>query len=214
MSRRRPPRLKRNIRPAVDAKPLLTVFCEGKNTEPDYLREFARALGSGVVSVQLIKGAGVPRTLVEKAAEEKRKHARTMRRNSFAQADRFWVAFDCDEHPHLAEAMGLARDNNILVAYSNPCFEVWLLLHCDGVVVDGPIDRHEAQTKLEALLETYNAKVGKSPDFAELSGGYEHARAAAKTLRQRREEEGDPRGNPYTDFDFLTENIRTGCDPD
>jgi hypothetical protein len=36
---------------------------------------------------------------------------------------------DVDEHPRLDEARVQAHDNDIRVAISNPCFELWLVLH-------------------------------------------------------------------------------------
>jgi hypothetical protein len=44
-------------------------------------------------------------------------------------ADEVWCVFDVDEHPKLAEARDQANANGIQLAVSNPCFELWLLLH-------------------------------------------------------------------------------------
>jgi hypothetical protein len=38
----------------------LVVVCEGKNTEPDYLEKFKQEHGNQLVSLVLVKGAGVP----------------------------------------------------------------------------------------------------------------------------------------------------------
>jgi hypothetical protein len=186
------------------------VFCEGRNSEPSYLREFARDKGIGVVNIKVVGGAGTPMTLVDAAREAKKIHARTTRKNSFAKNDSFWVAFDCDEHPSLEEARARADAASVNIAYSNPCFEIWLLAHVEGVTVDAPLTRQEAQHQLQEKVGSYNASSGKTADYAEISGGYDRARAAAAKMRARREEEGDPRGNPYTDFDNLTELIRLG----
>lgn len=37
--------------------------------------------------------------------------------------------FDVDQFPDLADAVLLAKGRGIRVAVSNPCFELWLLLH-------------------------------------------------------------------------------------
>jgi hypothetical protein len=185
------------------------VFCEGKNSEPAYLKAFAGARGAGVVSVNIYPAAGVPRSLVEKAVGAKRTSGRINKRNSFAQRDEFWAAFDCDEHPKITEARDLAAANGVNIAYSNPCFEVWLLLHCD-VVVDAPLDRHDAQRALEQQVESYSSRSGKTIRYEEIENNYDHARERARILRTRRAEEDDPMGNPYTDFDELTEVIRKG----
>jgi hypothetical protein len=40
-----------------------------------------------------------------------------------------WCVFDIDEHPLIPEAKDQARANGIEMAISNPCFELWALLH-------------------------------------------------------------------------------------
>jgi len=42
-----------------------------------------------------------------------------------------WVVFDRDENTpqEVYAAFRLARQNGIRIAFSHPCFELWLLLH-------------------------------------------------------------------------------------
>jgi hypothetical protein len=47
----------------------------------------------------------------------------------FDMYDEVWCAFDVDEHPKLLEALKQASDNKVEVALSNPCFELWVVLH-------------------------------------------------------------------------------------
>lgn len=66
----------------------------------------------------------VPLTLVKMA-----KAAKDDPRNDF---DEYWCVFDVEwpiNHPNLAEALDLAHGNGIQVAVTNPCFELWLILH-------------------------------------------------------------------------------------
>jgi len=49
-----------------------------------------------------------------------------------AEIDEFWCVFDVEwplNHPSLKEAIERARKNDIRLAVSNPCFELWLILH-------------------------------------------------------------------------------------
>lgn len=39
--------------------------------------------------------------------------------------------FDTDEHPNLRQALAEAANSGILTAVSNPCFELWLVLHVE-----------------------------------------------------------------------------------
>jgi hypothetical protein len=44
---------------------------------------------------------------VERAIEDRRAYMRRSR-NSFEKEDEFWVVFDCDDHPKVAEAIARA----------------------------------------------------------------------------------------------------------
>lgn len=57
----------------------------------------------------------------------------------FNQTDynQIWCVFDIDEsfnEGHLINAMKMARENNINIAYSNEDFELWLLYHFTAIV--------------------------------------------------------------------------------
>jgi len=62
-----------------------------------------------------------PSTVVKFAIREKSRPG-----NDF---DYIWCVFDCNGHGDLEEAFSLAQTNNIGVAFSNPNFELWYLLH-------------------------------------------------------------------------------------
>ena len=47
----------------------------------------------------------------------------------FPSGARIWCVFDFDEHPNLSQAITEAAQSGIDVAVSNPCFELWLVLH-------------------------------------------------------------------------------------
>jgi len=59
-----------------------------------------------------------------------------------------WCVFDVDDHPRVADARQMAADNGIELAISNPCFELWLLLHFR----DGPGMQH--RDKIETVAPT------------------------------------------------------------
>ena len=76
---------------------------------------------------------GVPDTLATKAAELARKlgllPGRRKAKNSFEENDEVWAVFDRDEHPNFDQAIDRCRRAGVRVARSNPCFELWLILH-------------------------------------------------------------------------------------
>jgi hypothetical protein len=69
----------------------------------------------------------VPRTLVAMATA-----ARSRAIDEEAEIDEFWCVFDVEwprNHPGLKDTVEQARANDIKLAVSNPCFELWLILH-------------------------------------------------------------------------------------
>lgn len=52
-------------------KVALHIVCEGKNTEPKYFEDCVAFYGAGLVSLELVRGAGVPITIVETAIARK-----------------------------------------------------------------------------------------------------------------------------------------------
>jgi hypothetical protein len=177
----------------------VVIYTEGKNTEPGYVRSFAAEHGNSLVTVECFAGAGVPATLVAKAREELARIKRS--RDGFATADQVWVIFDEDEHPLVQQSINLARQQGIKVGYSNPCFEIWLLLHFADH--DAPDGRHAVQAKLAQADDGYDANGAKEPTYAKLRDGFADARERAIRMRQRRKNEGQPRGCPFTDVDLL-----------
>lgn len=96
-----------------------------------------------------------PRLLVERAAAKKREAQRDAksRRDEFLAYDEVWCVFDVDEHPHLHDARQQARDNGIDLAVSNPCFELWALLHFQDHTAH--IERADARRRLKRHLPGY-----------------------------------------------------------
>lgn len=126
---RRP--LKRKVATRRPRKTLV-VFCEGERTEPEYLdalkrQPSVRDVAAVDLRVETGQSGSVPRTLVAMATEA---HTRAVEEE--AEIDEFWCVFDVEwprNHPGLEEAIQRARTNGINLAVSNPCFELWLVLH-------------------------------------------------------------------------------------
>lgn len=123
--------LKRRVGTRRPRKTLL-VFCEGERTEPEYLEALKREpsvrdMASVDLRVEFVPNGSKPRTLVSKAADA---HRRAVEGED--EIDEFWCVFDVewpDNHPGLKEAIQQARQVGINLAVSNPCFELWLILH-------------------------------------------------------------------------------------
>lgn len=199
----RPPSLRRRG-PVRRPKIALLIFSEGENTEPEYLEFFAKAHGNSLVRIRIVAPAGVPKTIVELASEAKLQATRS--NDSFTDYDQVWTIFDRDDHKDVDHAISVAKIRGVQVAFSNPCFEVWLILHHSDY--DADEHRKETQKRYQAIDKGYDPSGSKSADLQTLMAGYSEACRRARRMRARREEERTPTGAPYTDVDVLTELIR------
>jgi hypothetical protein len=110
----------------------LLVFCEGERTEPEYLNALKRERSVrdvAAVDIRLQRGIGgsAPMQLVSMAIEAKRRAE-----EEEGEIDEFWCVFDVESpmhHPRISQAVQEAQNNGVNVAVSNPCFELWLILH-------------------------------------------------------------------------------------
>lgn len=184
----------------------ILVFCEGQNTEPQYLSGFKRWCRNPLVDVVVSPGHGVPLTLVRRAKEAKLEAERqaARERDDNVAYDEVWCVFDTDEHPNLGEACTMARDNGIEVALSNPCFELWLLLHFrDNPGLQG---REDIADKLKKHVSRYDKHI----DFAQYQPGYDSAVERARRLDSDARAAGEDGRNPTTGVYRLTESVRAG----
>ena len=127
--RRAPSPLTRKIATRHPRKTLV-IICEGERTEPLYLEALKRqpnVKDAASVDLRIAAEHGMPEALVCAAIK-----ARDRSADEEDEIDEFWCAFDVEwprNHPRLREAVQQARDNGIKLAISNPCFEIWLILH-------------------------------------------------------------------------------------
>ncbi|MGL3819819.1 RloB family protein [Sphingopyxis sp. R3-92] len=197
----------RRAAPKRAPKAKFIIYSEGKNTEPDYFKAVRRDLLGALVDLEVIDAAGVPITIAEKACERATAMKRARgRRSSFEEADQIWAVFDRDEHPKVPEAIERCRASSVEVAFSDPCFELWLLLHFDNF--DRPDDRHQVQAALAKVCKDYDPKGKKSADFGQFLSKVEDAENRAQQQLARREDEGIPPRRPFTTVFNLTQEMR------
>ncbi|VAW70318.1 hypothetical protein MNBD_GAMMA10-632 [hydrothermal vent metagenome] len=109
-----PPQFKRKAALRKPGKEII-VITEGKNTEPEYIKAFARDNKHPLIKCTTIPEKGVPISIVNEAIAEKKRLKRIAQksRNSFDESYEIWCVFDQDEHPHLKNTLQTARDNSI-----------------------------------------------------------------------------------------------------
>lgn len=190
--------------PFKDSRPTILIVCEGRVTEPEYLRDFYSDLKNPRVKIHFGNGEAVPLTIVRTARDLRRdaeEQARRERDDNLAY-DEVWCVFDIDDHPRIPEAQQMARDNDLRLAISNPCFELWLLLHFREP--PGAKHRHDLQSMLTEHLPDYKKRV----NFSLVSQGYDAAVKRAKRLENAADSADESGRNPTTGVWRLTEGIR------
>lgn len=103
------------------------IVCEGKKTEPNYFHEIRKSRRLSSLTIEIVPGdiSGThPKSIIGYAKE-----LRAKRKKDGLEFEKTWCVFDRDDHEKIHEAFDQAKANNILVAFSNPCFELWFLLH-------------------------------------------------------------------------------------
>lgn len=156
--------------------------------------------------IEPLRGAGAPITIAEKAIEEARKRGLTSKRRPANPNDQVWAVFDRDEHNNFADAVRKCEENGINVARSNPCFEVWLILHLEEF--NRPDGRQAVFDHLCKLRPDYKEGKGRSCDFLTLIRAVEIAEQRAVQQLAAREAEGAPFGPPSTTVHELTKALR------
>ncbi|MDA3800516.1 MAG: RloB family protein [Kiritimatiellae bacterium] len=108
----------------VDERQYFFILTNGKVTEKVYFERFKHKLHKGMVLNVEFKN---------KSPDGLSKFAERRLRNQSIVYDEIWVVFDKDDFDCFEDTVKkLSNGNKFSVAFSNECFEIWLLLHfCD-----------------------------------------------------------------------------------
>lgn len=185
--RREPKPLKRVIARRPELRTVV-VFCEGKNSEPDYingLKRLPEIADNTTLNLELHPQQGVPLTLVKMAADQL----------ADPEVDECWCIFDVEwpkNHPNLLDARQLAQAKGIGLVISNPCFELWLVLH------HREFTRFVTTAEAESLSRKLDGRAGKSIDSAVYMPLRKQAADRAERLERRHTRNGTvfPGDNP------------------
>jgi hypothetical protein len=152
------------------------VVCGGKRTEPDYFRGLKGYLRNPAVQVKVRAKGCAPEELV--------RYARSIAPEEADEFDEVWCVVDADEYD-LEAAAALVAKPNVRLAVSNPCFELWLLLHHQDRTAHLR-DARAVLRQLTLLLPEYQKNGLRFADFA---AGLPDAIRRAECL--------DPTGNDH-----------------
>lgn len=157
------------------------IVSEGALTEQQYLNAVKRSRRLVSADIKFVPpGPTSPLEIVLKARELRDQEART---DPF---DSVWCIFDVEAkvtqqgRPKLAEALNTAIANGISVALSNPCVELWLLLHVEDIQYWVPSNVCQSRC---GVLNLVSSKQILKPD--DLIKDFQIARARALALESK-----------------------------
>ena len=154
----------------------LLLVCGGERTEPTYFRGLKRHVRNPAVEIRVKSKGRAPKELVE--------YARFIAPIGADEFDEVWCVVDRDEFD-LEAAVACAADLDVRLAVSNPCFELWLLLHHE----DCTAELGDAKSVLRRLARKVPAYQKNELRFADFEKGVHDA--------VRRAERLDPSGRDH-----------------
>ncbi|GAA1015098.1 hypothetical protein Aple_067880 [Acrocarpospora pleiomorpha] len=114
------------LSPRAGQRRVIYAVVEGENTERDYLEylvdRFAGDPRTFEIKIVWERNGLKPHDVVNRAIAE-------LDELDDPRREQVWAFFDRDEHSRLEESYGRAESAGVRTAFSNPCFELWLLLH-------------------------------------------------------------------------------------
>jgi hypothetical protein len=187
--------LRRSTSTRVPERRILIV-CEGKITEPQYLGGVRSTYRLPAVKIE---GAHPdPLELVQSAV--KKRDAVTV-----DPYDEVWCVFDV-EYPvgnHVQEAIALAQDEGFFLANSNPCFELWLILHYRECA------SHMSTSAACSMADRLDGYSNKHVDFSKFSDNVDAAIKRSVRLDVMHAGDGKicPDDNPSSRIGDLVSNL-------
>lgn len=180
------------------------IYVEGDVSESLYLKGVRRDLGRSGPGIVIGSTHGEPLGLVRAAIDHRERERRDG--NPFTQV---WCVFDVESptpHPSLDEAITLAGRSKVRCGISNPCFELWLILHLKDQW--GWLTTDDACGHLMRLPCGYD-RHGKRFDYDLLRRHREIAADRADALGARFDDPVPPRErNPWTSVHELFRELQ------
>lgn len=157
---------------------LFILAFEGNKTEEQYFSEFRESnkFNDELIYLHLLKRAhnntnSAPNHVFRKLKSEAKDEF------NFHTDDELWMIIDTDRWKNIPEIIEACNDlGNMFVAVSNPCFELWLLLHIKNI---------EEYNEDEMALILENKKVTNAKNFVDtkicdILGSYNKSNLNAK----------------------------------
>jgi hypothetical protein len=193
--------------------PRVLIVTEGEKTEPQYFDEVRKTLRIAAAHIAIADSryGTQPRQVVDYAADQFGERGK--------EFDAVFAVFDRDDHRTYHDALEACpraklrnderRQITLHAIPSNPCFELWLLLHYEDI--QHLFHRDEIYRKLKQHIPDYEK--GLVGTFERTQPAVPTAIARAKRLQERHSPEHDTEG-PYTNVDTVVALLLSMKRPD
>ncbi|WP_436520849.1 RloB family protein [Actinoplanes sp. HUAS TT8] len=190
--------LRRKPGTATEAE-TIAIVCEGKKTEGLYFNGIRREFRIATAQLKVMELGFDPLRLVQEAESFQRNY------------DQVWAVFDVEApgahaipHARLNQALDRAARTGIRCAVSNPCFELWLLLHFQAQTAY--VNNEAVRQKIRKCPCGYD---DKSFEFAKVWPHHGTALRNAESLDARQVANGAeiPDRNPWTSVHELVTQL-------
>lgn len=185
--------------------PKIYVFSHTQKTELEYFQEYKNYLKSHLL-IPSKKIFGDPAKLLNYLITWKAKNV------NYLDGDEVWAVFDIDDFysTDLLKSIEKVHKSGIKIAFSNECFELWILLHF--LKPSTPISRKDLLNKIRKNLKSFQ----KGKNIFNLiinkqSIAIKHAQQLLKTPYDKInwEKALSKDGNPSTSLHLLAEHINS-----
>ncbi len=141
-------------------KQFFLIVCEDENTEPKYFQQFIPLFPEETLFLKPVGVGRDPKGVVHRAIFERE----DLKQKAHKEIDFVWAVFDKDDADenqtkinNFEDALQIAKDEKIEIAFSNEVFEVWLLLHLKDIDPAQPIPRKVIYDDLQESIRNFEA---------------------------------------------------------
>ncbi len=201
--------------------PYIRLACEGGKTEPNYFNGYFKTKGFNQPNIAFKPKDHSPKGVAKAAKEE---YAKAKKQLKIPEDKIFiWAVFDRDGHQGIPDAIEMLRGTPIGIAFSNICFEYWILLHyenttrqflnCDAIITyihqNHDKDYGKANDHYIRLKDKIPIAISRSQQIAENQRQYAERPATMLngTNDANRPDSPNWELNPYTDVHLIFESL-------
>lgn len=192
------------------------IMCEGKETEPNYFNGLKQLINSkyGDKVDVLIPGISVKGT--GKNTVDLVNYTERFVNQAGKKYGKVWIVFDKDDYKDVQfnQAIKRATDASYNVAWSNPCFELWLLLHLKSAInyiekdkILNELDKEFKRNNLGNYHKNDKDVFNKVTKNGNLNKAITNSKKLVERFKDKKPSESNPMTNVYKIVEDLKEYI-------